>query len=96
MPIPPPPPPPRRLVSAYESGHSLLASLPRDSEGMAQRFYARGSPLVGWMTKENMLTLHSHRPMLVAYYDVSWEQDDIKSKSSRIVVMCSFSGIVSD
>ena len=61
-------------MSKYEKSHSIISSLPEDVEDVALLLRKHVNPLVGEMTQENLL-LFSERPLLVAYYDVSWEQD---------------------
>ncbi len=62
------------LVSKYESGRTVIPTLPEDSKEMAHLLMEHARPLVGEMTKENQLALFGERPLLVAYFDVDWDK----------------------
>ena len=47
---------------------------------LADRYLEALRPLVGQMTKTNMLRAYRHRPLLVAYYEVLWDQEHIQSE----------------
>ena len=71
---------PKNLVTSYEEGYSILLDLGDNAETLAERYMDALRPLVGQMTKTNMLRAYRHRPLLVAYYEVLWDQEHIKSK----------------
>ena len=71
---------PKNLVTSYEEGYSILLDLEDDAGTLAERYMDALRPLVGQMTKTNMLRAYRHRPLLVAYYEVLWDQEHIKSK----------------
>ena len=67
------------LVSKYESGHSVISSLTANATALSELYLAHARPLVGQMTKQNFDRVYRHRPMLVAYYEIDWEEN-IKSE----------------
>lgn len=72
---------PQYLVSKFEAGFSVISDIEGDdSESLAKRYYPALRPLVGQMTKANMLTIYQQRPLLVAYYDMNWDKDYYKGK----------------
>ena len=71
---------PRNVVTSYEEGYSILHDLEADSKQLAERYMDALRPLVGQMTKTNMLRAYRHRPLLIAYYEVNWDKEHIQGK----------------
>ncbi len=72
---------PKKFVTKHETGYSTLPNIEHEtSEELGKTLLDAAKPLVGEVTLENFGTLFSHRPLLIAYYDVSWDSDSIKSK----------------
>ena len=72
-------------MSKYEEGHVVLSSLPDSVDAMATRLLDSTRPLVGERTKGNQVTLFNRRPLLVVYFDVSWERELKKGTSEHRV-----------
>ena len=70
---------PSNLVSRYEDGYSVITDLPKKSEKLEELLLANARPLVGEFTKANQLRVYTHRPLLVAYFDVNWKPGENKS-----------------
>ena len=69
------------LVSKFEVGYNVIQDLESDDgEELSKRFYPALRPLVGQMTKANMLKLYPQRPLLIAYYDVNWDRESYAGK----------------
>lgn len=72
---------PRHLVTKYEQGFSVIPEIESESSESLVRVYQEASrPLVGEMTKANMLRAYKHRPLLVAFFEVNWNHEGIESK----------------
>ena len=71
---------PKNLVTSFEEGYSILHDLEDNAATLADRYLEALRPLVGQMTKTNMLRAYRHRPLLVAYYEVLWDQEHIQSE----------------
>ena len=72
---------PRHLVTKYESGRSLFQDLPTNATALSE-MYATARPLVGQVTKDDMLKVYAHRPLLVAYFEVDWSREGRKGMQS--------------
>jgi thiol-disulfide isomerase/thioredoxin len=70
---------PVHLVSPWEKGLSVISS-PSDASQLRQLYLEHARPIVGQMTTGNRDNLYSHRPLLVAYYDVDWSSDGFKGQ----------------
>jgi protein disulfide isomerase len=70
---------PVHLVSPWEKGLSVISSPPSDASQLRQLYLEHARPIVGQMTTGNRDNLYSHRPLLVAYYDVDWSSDGFKA-----------------
>ena len=68
----------RHLVSRYESSSIALSSLPLNASALAESYVEVSRPLVGQMTPDNYDSTYRHRPLLVAYYDVNWDREEVK------------------
>eukprot|EP00731_Ephydatia_muelleri_P009083 Em0004g1421a len=69
---------PRHLVTKYESGRSIFRDLSTNATAMSE-MYATARPLVGQVTKDNVVKVYAHRPLLVAYFEVDWSREGRKS-----------------
>ena len=69
---------PRNVVTKFEEGYSIIKDLEVDSKKLSQRYLDALRPLVGQMTKTNMLRAYRHRPLLIAYYEVSWDKEHLQ------------------
>ena len=67
-------------MSPWETGHSVISSPPSDASQLRQLYLEHAHPLVGQMTTGNHDNLYSHRPLLVAYYDIDWSSDGFKGQ----------------
>ena len=71
---------PKKLVSKHETGYSMIPNIEHEtSKQLGQTLIDAAKPLVGQVTLENFGTLYARRPLLIAYYDVSWDKENIKS-----------------
>lgn len=59
----------------------VLSSLPDSVDDLASLLLDKTCPLVGERTKENDLELYSKRPLLVVFFDVSWDRELKKGMS---------------
>ena len=60
----------------------MISSLTANATALSELYLAHARPLVGQMTKQNFDRVYRHRPMLVAYYEIDWEEN-IKSEEDR-------------
>ena len=71
---------PQHLVTKYEEGYAIMRDLEDDSKTLSDRYLDALRPLVGQMTKINMLRAYRRRPLLVAYYEVNWDKEHRESE----------------
>ena len=72
---------PKRLVSKYETGFSTIPDIEGEtSKSLGKMILEASKPLVGQVTLKNFGTAYTHRPLLVAYYDVNWDRENVKSE----------------
>ena len=71
----------RHLVSVHETGHSVISSPPAKAFKLRELYLEHALPLVGELTPSNHDNLYTHRPLLVAYYNVDWSRDGFKGQS---------------
>ena len=84
---------PKKLVSKYEKGYSEIPNIEYEtSEDLGRTLTQAAKPLVGQVTLKNFNSLYAHRPLLVAYYDVKWDHENIKGKVLKVygVRICIF------
>ena len=53
----------------------MISSLPDNEDEMAALILDKTRPLVGERNKENEEKLFSERPLLVVYFDISWDKE---------------------
>lgn len=71
----------QHLVSKFEAGYSVIHDVEGDDgEELSKRYFPALRPLVGQMTKANMLKVYQQRPLLVAYYEVNWDKESYAGK----------------
>ena len=77
---------PKKLVSKYEKGYSEIPNIEQEtSEDLRLTLTQAAKPLVGQVTLENFGSLYTHRPLLVAYYDVDWDRESVEGQSDQLV-----------
>lgn len=82
--------PSSHLVSAWESGFSVISSPSANTTLLRELYLEHARPLVGQMTAGNLDNLYNKRPLLVAYYDIDWSHDGFKGRSPLLLLLFYF------